>query len=117
MVRECHEGLGPRGVHRVACRARRRLQSLARIANDAHALDGERHAALCAEALAERGPEIGVGAEAVVNVQRAERMAAAPGEEIEQHGRVEPAGEADAHRRAGRQVRERGYSASSLNFP
>jgi len=103
VVRERDVGLRARGVDAIARFAGGRLEAAARIARDLHALDGKRDAARSAEALAERGPAIGVGRQAVVNVHRGEGTAALARQRVEQHDRIHSAGKSDAHRRARRQ--------------
>ena len=109
VVRERDDRLVTPRVDGIARAARRAFQPLGGAALDMHALDRERHAAFGAEALAECGPRVGVGAEAVMHVHRANgspRLAAMARHEVEKHRRIEAAGEPHAHRGARRQARE-----------
>ena len=77
---------------------------------DLHVDDVQRHLPSIANTLAVRGPVVGGGLQAVVDVHgaKARMPVAGIGKQMQQHGRIQPAAEADQHRGSGGGVRQQG---------
>ncbi len=94
-LQRLREGLAP-------CLPRRRLQAIAAVARHLHPHHLQRHRQRVAHGCAMRGPGIGIGMQAVVHVQRTQAgvtVGRLLREQVQQHGRIQPAAEAEQQRR------------------